>query len=64
MEVDADIKWLAWLVCGLAHRLSFFTIDYPRKSICTTDFTEKHGLPRPSRVQGNHPAGELCWSNI
>ena len=28
MEVDADIKRPAWLVCGLAHRLPFYTIDY------------------------------------
>jgi hypothetical protein len=30
MEVDADIKRSAWLVCSLAHRLSFYTIDYSR----------------------------------
>ena len=28
MEVDADIKRPAWLVCSLAHRLPFYTIDY------------------------------------
>ena len=30
MEVDADIKRPAWLVCSLAHRLPFYTIDYMR----------------------------------
>jgi hypothetical protein len=30
MEVDADIKRLACLVCSLAHRLSFYTVDYKR----------------------------------
>ena len=27
MEVDADIKRPAWLVCSLAHSLPFYTID-------------------------------------
>jgi hypothetical protein len=30
MEVDADINRLACLVCSLAHRLPFYTIDYMR----------------------------------
>ena len=30
VEVDADIKRPAWLVCSLAHRLPFYTINYMR----------------------------------
>jgi hypothetical protein len=30
IELDADIKRPAWLVCSLAHRLPFYTIDYMR----------------------------------
>jgi len=30
VEVDADIKRHACLVCSLAHRLPFYTIDYMR----------------------------------
>jgi hypothetical protein len=30
VEVDADVKRHAWLVCSLAHKLPFYTIDYMR----------------------------------
>jgi hypothetical protein len=30
MEVDADIKRLACLVCGLTHSLPFYTIGFMR----------------------------------
>jgi hypothetical protein len=30
MEVDADVKRHAWLVCGLTHSLPFYTIGFMR----------------------------------
>ena len=30
MEVDADIKRPAWLLCGLTHSLPFYNIDFMR----------------------------------
>jgi hypothetical protein len=30
VEVDADVKRHAWLVCGLTHSLPFYTIGFMR----------------------------------